>query len=179
MTFLTKNLRARDARRTLDDKVAHSRHVRVARNTRHSMRAGDRTRRRTVTRQSGTEAAAASAFSLPAVPYAAGGRATASAFGRAGGETAASTMRRFVAGQSGPTTNSWREQLLDRQALHVLGNLSKPDTRVKRHTSSSPLTLSLRPSQEPQSALPKQRPSQRPGLRGRALIAASGSLCSP
>src|SRR5436309_4330075 len=73
MTFLTKNLRARDARRTLDDKVAHSRHVRVARNTRHSMRAGDRTRRRTVTRQSGTEAAAASAFSLPAVPYAAGG----------------------------------------------------------------------------------------------------------
>src|SRR5206468_9679683 len=26
------------------------------------------------------------------------------------------------------------EQLLDRQALHVLGNLSKPDTRVKRHT---------------------------------------------
>jgi len=108
MTFLTKNLRARDARRTLDDKVAHSRHVRVARNTRHSMRAGDRTRRRTVTRQSGTEAAAASAFSLPAVPYAAGGRATASAFGRAGGETAASTMRRFVAGQSGPTTNSWR-----------------------------------------------------------------------
>src|SRR5437870_9118748 len=39
MTFLTKNLRARDARRTLDDKVAHSRHVRVARNTRHSMRA--------------------------------------------------------------------------------------------------------------------------------------------
>src|SRR5205809_7152761 len=71
------------------------------------------------------------------------------------------------------------EQLLDRQALHVLGNLSKPDTRVKRHTSSSPLTLSLRPSPEPQSALPKQRPSQRRGLRGRALMAASGSLCAP
>ena len=30
------------------------------------------------------------------------------------------------------------EQLLDRQAVHVFGDLLKPDTRVKRHTS--PLT---------------------------------------
>src|SRR5438093_13630881 len=61
------------------------------------------------------------------------------------------------------------EQLLDRQAVHVFGDLLKPDTRVKRHTSLS--RLSLRPSQEPQ-----QTPSQPRGLYGRAFIAASGLL---